>query len=267
MTEKIGKCHICSQHGALTFEHIPPKSAFNSYSDLISYKFDGASKHWVPSKENPYGVGAYTLCASCNNNTGGTYGQAFCDLISTIADQTKSVTEYRKDVEVFYNGFLHRVFKQIVTMFCSTNGPDFIGKHNGLREYLLDQSSERFPEGIYLYTYLVNRASKFATGCQGILNLRTNESVVCSEILFWPLGYIMSSSELKSEDIKNAKLTNITHWAKYSINLRQKETIKLAKNYRLLMFPMDFRSKDEIEKESGCPIKAPGLFPFVDYEI
>jgi hypothetical protein len=267
MTKKRGKCHLCSEEKDLTFEHVPPKSAFNKSSDLISYKFDSNLRKWIPSKQNPYGVGEYTLCAKCNNETGGTYGQAFCDLINQVADVSNALSDYRVMTEITHKGFLHRVLKQIVTMFCSTNGDSFTENHTGLKEYLLDQKSESYPEGIYIYTYLINRVGKLNSGCQGVLNLRTNKTIVCSEILFWPLGYIMSFEKLESSDIKDAILTDITHWKDYPIDKRETETISLAKNYRLVMFPLDFRSKDEIEKQSGTSINPPGVFPFIDYEL
>lgn len=89
----------------------------------------------------------------------------------------------------------------------------------------------------------------------------------CSEILFWPLGYIMSFGPLEKDDIKGAHLTDITNWKSYPIDKRVSTKFKIVKNYRLLMFPLDFRSKEEIEHASGVSIKPPGQFPFIDYEL
>lgn len=33
---KEGACCICGTHGKLTFEHIPPKSAFNNHGLLVA---------------------------------------------------------------------------------------------------------------------------------------------------------------------------------------------------------------------------------------
>src|SRR6267378_1445712 len=77
---KVGKCHLCGTVGPLSFEHVPPKAAFNN-RPVIAYGFDEAIK---AGPEQPKGgrirqrgAGAYTLCNRCNNNTGKWYGRFF----------------------------------------------------------------------------------------------------------------------------------------------------------------------------------------------
>lgn len=263
---KHGTCHICNNVGDLTFEHVPPKSAFNKASDLLSYGFDSKTNAWVPSKANPYGVGEYTLCAKCNNDTGGIYGQSFCEFVSKVADITKSNTAYRQPIKIAYKGYLHRILKQILVMFCTANGPDFSSKNN-LAEYLLNFQSMNFPSDMRVYLLLVNRLSNISTGLQGTLNVRTNKTIMASEILFWPLGYILSFDEIKQNDIKDAFITEITHWKNYEIDKKIETEFDLFKNYRLTIFPLDYRSKSEIEALTGQPLKPPGKFPMIDYEI
>lgn len=220
----------------------------------------------MPTKSHPYGVGEYTLCAKCNNETGGTYGQAFCDFVSLIAEMTKNDNSYRQPIQISYKGFLHRILKQILVMFCTANGVEFSRK-NGLANHLLNFKSSTFPDGLNIYLLLVNRRSNISTGLQGILKLSTNQTILASEILFWPLGYVLSYEKLSTTDIEGAFLTDITGWKNHDINDRVTVELTLYRNYRLTMFPLDFRSKDEIEKCSGEPLKPPGIFPFIDYEI
>lgn len=55
---KTGICHICLEEKKLSFEHFPPESCLN----------DGKVK--IANKISQRGIGDYTLCDSCNNNTG-----------------------------------------------------------------------------------------------------------------------------------------------------------------------------------------------------
>ena len=78
----LGDCHICGTNGKLTFEHVPPRAAFNKWrvrripgSDLIGADLDSPSGGEICQR----GAGGYTLCGQCNNETGGWYGDAFVD--------------------------------------------------------------------------------------------------------------------------------------------------------------------------------------------
>ena len=32
----LGHCHLCGQYGELTFEHIPPRGAYNKHPVLVA---------------------------------------------------------------------------------------------------------------------------------------------------------------------------------------------------------------------------------------
>jgi len=78
-----GKCHLCGGFGKLSFEHSPPKKAFNDDSVLyveMATLLAGGDIDVLTGKIHQRGVGSYTLCDSCNNWTGSCYGGAFVDL-------------------------------------------------------------------------------------------------------------------------------------------------------------------------------------------
>src|SRR4051794_26432810 len=82
MSLPIGQCHICSGYGPLTFEHVPPRSAFNRFSvvrSTLMEQLKAESPEEVRGHIQQRGVGAYTLCARCNSDTGRWYGTAFAD--------------------------------------------------------------------------------------------------------------------------------------------------------------------------------------------
>ena len=78
----LGKCHLCGSYGELTFEHVPPRAAFNN-RPVIPMSHDQAFN--LRPEESPKGpiqqrgMGGYTLCSNCNNRTGHWYGSSFVD--------------------------------------------------------------------------------------------------------------------------------------------------------------------------------------------
>ena len=68
----IDICHICGQHKKLSFEHVPPKAAFND-NPILRTNFEKvlASENLdeLQGKVQQRGSGAYTLCEKCNNDT------------------------------------------------------------------------------------------------------------------------------------------------------------------------------------------------------
>ena len=87
MKSKKGKCAICGRDEQLTFEHIPPSSAFNSKPvkpvsgvDLLievgsnnSMRMPWETDH-LPYTNLQRGMGKHSLCSDCNNKTGKWYG-------------------------------------------------------------------------------------------------------------------------------------------------------------------------------------------------
>ena len=80
---KRGICKVCGRLSELTYEHIPPKSAFNNnkhfYISLVNPLFENRDAEtfeelqrvdpkYVIKKQG--GIGFHSLCKSCNTNFG-----------------------------------------------------------------------------------------------------------------------------------------------------------------------------------------------------
>ena len=83
----FGRCHICGLQTDLTFEHVPPRSAFND-RPLVGCQLEKMMQdESLKLHDNPKGpifqrgAGAHTLCSRCNNDTGAWYGNAFVDWV------------------------------------------------------------------------------------------------------------------------------------------------------------------------------------------
>ena len=91
-----GTCKLCGQQKKLTFEHVPPESAFNSISvkefppeaTVGMMTGAGGRKPWdfsgLKGKVNQRGGGGYYLCSDCNSNTGSWYISEYVKLANTF---------------------------------------------------------------------------------------------------------------------------------------------------------------------------------------
>lgn len=73
--EVVGQCRICGKHGKLSFEHVPNRAAYNKITTIeYSWEDEYIHKKQTKGKIRQGGIGEYTLCEKCNNNTGHWYG-------------------------------------------------------------------------------------------------------------------------------------------------------------------------------------------------
>ncbi len=89
-------CHLCLRETALTYEHIPPKKAFNDCRKLWE-RFnprtkgigrDGQPKGPAQTRHEIWQGGFYvrTLCKACKNATGGTSARAYVQFVKALAE-------------------------------------------------------------------------------------------------------------------------------------------------------------------------------------
>lgn len=84
--KKPGMCRICGKKGDLSFEHVPPQSAFNK-TTVIEYTLESwTTKRKVKGKQRQGGVGEHTLCEQCNNDTGSWYADEYVKWAKTAFD-------------------------------------------------------------------------------------------------------------------------------------------------------------------------------------
>ena len=133
MKNHFGKCALCGKECQLTFEHIPPRKAFNwmpakpitgekivdNKDRIFPWDIEG-----IPYSNQQKGMGLPTLCSDCNNNTGAWYGNEYVE----FAKCCHSIICDRED---FLNKMVHvdefyplRFIKQVASMFCSIAGID-----------------------------------------------------------------------------------------------------------------------------------------------
>ena len=228
MARKVhGICCIYGKESDLTFEHIPPRAAFNHFN-LKLYDFWGyltQNKTRYQSLQN--GAGRYSLCASCNNRTGEWYGAAFAEFVSQGMQYYKSGAT--GIVGVPYTFYPLRVLKQVVSCFASVNGPQWCQQHPLIRQFLLNPEEHRFPVNIDIRMYMQSVGRSKLDGISGQMNPFTGECFVGSEFGHPPFSFIcVADRELTSFRVLN-ELPSLLEFLKYGYNDRVTQYLQIPR--------------------------------------
>lgn len=245
-----GECCICGTFGRLTYEHIPPEAAFNDdaileadVESLIAAQTI-AERRNPPTRKNQRGAGRYTLCASCNSNTGARY----------VPSYLRWASQGWRNAYHFYPHVANQPFeieplavaKQLMAMFASACGPGFFKKHPELVRFVLNRSETGLPPHIRLFAYYVhpNSSASRQSGITGNMNFEVSpQTYIYSEIAFRPFGYVMSLNSPPPDP----RLVDITSMASFSQGERLTFSLELPALQVNSFLPGDFRSDAEID--------------------
>lgn len=190
MAKKVyGICCICGQETELTFEHIPPRAAFNRFNlklyDVWQYFTNNNTRY----KSAQRGAGKYSLCSSCNNLTGEWYGAAYAEFasqgLSYYQNHAKGI------LKLPYTIYPLRVFKQIVSCFASSNGPVWSQNIPMIKKFLLNPYEKKFPTDIDIRMYMQEKGKSKFNRIVGQMDVFTGERFVGSEWGYPPFSYIL----------------------------------------------------------------------------
>lgn len=249
MAKHSGICHLCGIDGPLSFEHVPPQSAFND-RPVIMVEFNKAFD-LLPDDPTPKGrisqrgAGGYTLCGACNSKTGGWYGNAFAQWCCQAAELLMR-SEGKPSLIYGYHLYPLRVIKQIITMFFSVNGPGFQRKHPDLVEFVLNKDRRFLPEKFRVFVYYNYEGRLRFQNAAVTLNIVNRQRRSFSEITFPPFGYVLTlASEPPSRD-----LFQITHFARYGYDDFRSVQLRPPVLPTHLLIPGDYRTKEEIQEHT-----------------
>ena len=245
---KEGICHLCGLHKKLSFEHIPPKSAFNDQMVV----FQTMQNMLEGRKKTKFhrGMGKDTLCEDCNKLTGAWYGKAFVDW----SRQGFTWFDRVQNTEIPYLTFHIKplnVLKQVFIMSMAMIADESLSYHKELVAFLLDRHSTTLPTKYRAYVYFSAAGSpRFATG-MAIMRTDINSiDYVDAEVSRPPFGYCVTSSTKREKKslAESQGLCNITGFANYDFN--EKTTIHLHIPFRETHepLPLDYRSAEEVKK-------------------
>lgn len=251
LKKHIGKCALCGKKGKMTFEHIPPRAAFNATHAkpiTIGSMLKGNKKYpWdvdgIKYIDQQAGTGVYSLCEACNKITGSWYGKAYqCFAAKGIEVVTTKIDSIYHSVE-FKEVYPLRFIKQIVSMFCSIN-PD--ANMEDLRKFVLDRDAVGIDKKKYkLCMFFTRSTTKRNSGLMATANIPNGEVILFSEIVACPFGFVLYFDP--SDNIETQGF-DITALADYQYDNLCNITMPLVFREINNWMPYDYRTKSEIEK-------------------
>lgn len=263
------RCRICGAHAKLTYEHIPPREAYNS-EPLRSYKLD---QWWALEAGEPArytseqrGAGEYALCEACNNSTGSWYVPELARLVEAGATVIRSFPEAKRDTEggnlgqsrgsgqgddsteeaggvvsvrmKIVGSYPGRFTKEMIAMLLAINNPSFGDAHPELREFVLERERRGLPERYRLYLSIFDRDVARQVGrytaFRGIGG-PSPHAFDATELSYPPYTYVLTIDEQPEKE----RLGDITELTRYGYADRVDEVeLELPVNWALLPDPL-----------------------------
>lgn len=255
--DRQGVCHLCGAYGKLSKEHVPPQKAFNinkAYVFNANQIFGTKRLPWnfsgLKGTQHQGGVGWYTLCPKCNNDTGAYYANNYVDFVSQAMSQQhlyQDAPNRTWTTMYFRKIYPARVLKQIITMFFSINEPTFAQKQYDLRnivlnKYALGLNPKKY--GIYLYAPPRAELAKYiGLAAAGTIGQNPGFRLI-SELAHPPISSIL---EIDPKCGVDSNYCNIIDWAKFGYNeIANEIKIKIPVLESNTGFPLDHRTKTEV---------------------
>lgn len=247
--KKYGDCAICDTRGELSFEHVPPEAAFNSTSvrvvrgeAVLDLKLGEISAGSIQQR----GAGDYTLCVTCNNNTGSWYGTSFAEWCAAGMDVLRATGGEPACIHI-KRGYPLRIIKQIVALFCSIQGVDFVRAFPEVKAFLLNKRLPGMPSGLRVFVhYAIERVAR-QHGMAALVDLRGDRNVYMSELVFPPFGYAL----VVGDEVPDSRLVEITDFANHDFDRCRDMTMNFPLLPAVSPFPGDYRTRAEIVEEAA----------------
>jgi len=245
---KIGECCICGQQKELSFEHVPPKAAFNN-APVLHSRYDQIDAR--VNLDNPpaniirKGIGAHALCEECNNKTGHWYGGAYSDFAKHVMDFLNK-DRNASAITLSYKIFPLRIIKQVVCLFFSVNGRGLGLLKSELVDFVLDKHSQNLPVGIRVYAFstLSERSRTHSFNIRrGINHSETMSTFYSSEVVSSPLGFVMTIDSVPP----CYDLYDISYFAQFGYEDQQCLSVEFLVKTVYSSYPCDYRTKEQID--------------------
>lgn len=264
-----GICALCNRYFEdLTFEHIPPRAAFNQHPVKLysGEKFIGSTNEpWdmrnIRYQNSQLGNGKYTLCKDCNNLTGAWYGRAYQEVAYQFAQTLLCYNANPTITEIEFEVYPLRFIKQVISIICSLSSPDPSTKYpesypfttlyqaakelQELRRFVLDKDKKELdPKKIRIFLYATDSDLGRFDGLTAIGNVNSFEFFPLCEMACYPLGIIAFFFPPEDFTFNGADITYFSNF-----NYDDKKSIRIPFVVKEInsWIPNDYRTKNEIK--------------------
>jgi len=239
-----GICRLCKKTTELSFEHIPPKVAFNKFTKyrsipFIEYVQNSRNPDYKPSgKLMQGGLGEYCLCRDCNSFLGNIYVPSYYRMALIGRNILQN---YNVDKIHFKTTDLSplRLLKQVLAMFICINKPEFTTSFPELLPFVRNPKEQFLPNRYRVYMYL-NKIGK----TRNLSMMYTNHHGLLCELTFPPLGFVLSIDNPNSIP----SLTEITQFKNINLDFNGEIYFEMNVLPTHLPYVADYRTEEEIEE-------------------
>ena len=247
MSDVMGICCICGQYKKLSFEHLPPRKAFNDQPVVLARFEELIGKNpsdSIKGKAEQKGAGAYTICNKCNNDTGSWYGRSYISWVRqgmTLGDKSHG----EPTLLYLFRIYPLRVIKQIMTMFFSANGQNFQAVNPNLVKFVLNKKKKYLEPKFKIYAAYNFSTTARQSGIVGRVADKGKRHLL-SEFSFPPFTYVLTIDSM----LHDKRLQDISYFANFDYDQQAVVWLELAVLPIYSYVPGDYRSKEEIDKIS-----------------
>lgn len=223
-----GICHICHRRAKLSFEHVPPRRAFNRLP-VVAHTLNHPL---AASKKIPFGaplkyragMGVETLCEQCNGFTGDHYGFAFAEWVRQsldYADRFERASGREQTILLPFHIEPLAVLKQIITMTLAVT--EVSDAYPMLRRFVLTPFEPLQAKSVSIRVYLNPRRAGWRepqnrmNGMSVVTNVKSGEMThTIADIAFPPLGYWVAWTQRPVRQLSEfAALLDVTHFGRF----------------------------------------------------
>jgi hypothetical protein len=211
MTLPTGTCRLCIQERELTFEHIPPRSAFNNARVQLQVLgiLEGEGLIATPGAFQQRGAGGYYLCGPCNHLLGRSYVPAYQEFVGLCArglfeagasanlNENNGYNTFRLRMEsgedplVLYPS---RIVKQALAMLLCVASPGFAESRQDLRDLITNRDAVGLPDDMRVgFCFFLGDQAR-SGGPWGQINTSDGTSLVAIEVAFPPMAWLLALS-------------------------------------------------------------------------
>jgi hypothetical protein len=242
-----GYCRLCGKLRKLSFEHIPPKSAFNNHPRILQTLHD----HLDGRSHSKYrrGLGKYSLCEDCNNHTGGWYGEAFVNWTKQGFEWFDKV-KGEKMINLPYYIKPVNVLKQVLVMALAMSSEGTISFQKELRRYLLSPTNRYMPSDYRVFTYFnMEGQLRFASEVAILDVTGKGSDLIQAEVALPPFGYCVTRPDVAQKSLAETKgLYEITWFSGYYYNEWVNVHLRIPTRETHFPSPLDYRNKWGMEE-------------------
>jgi hypothetical protein len=265
-SDNAERCRLCGTLDDLSFEHVPPKSAFNrDRAEMLGLDawLEREKSTGRPGRRGTIsqrGSGVRTLCRTCNSRAGRLYVPEMARWMRVgryaLRDNREAVDDADATVSTLGIGLKikevrpGRFVKQMVTMLLAIAPIGISDGYPSLAAYARDPDVTAFPDGMSLYlNFYLGPISRFI-GSAAVVRESDRATYAVTELAYPPFAYALVMGE--PIDAPALPYCDITSFAAAPIDRLANVEMFMQCGFGHTPFPLDYRSPASLAADRGA---------------